>query len=311
MTTPFDLTSLQLILNVAEAASITHGARRSHLSLAAASERIRSLEAAIGTPLFERKRRGVELTGAGSAAVRHVTAALQQLEEMREELARHAKGLRVRVRLLSNTVGLLEYLPKILAAYLAAYPHVDVDLEERSSRQIVQAINAGRADIGIVGGTLDVEASEIETAPLAENRLVLIVPRGHLLAGFRCTDFAEALDFDWVGLGENSVLQSYVDERARLAGSRLKVRVRLGTFDAIGELVAHGIGVAVVPEVAGKRLAQLAAVKVVGLNDAWAIRHLTVCTRRIALLSTEARQVLEYLRASVAQPTLKKRRASR
>ena len=206
MTAPFDLISLQLILNVAEVASITHGARRSHLSLAAASERIRSLEAAIGTPLFERKRRGVELTAAGSAAVRHATAVLQQLEQMREELARHAKGLRARVRLLSNTVGILEYLPKTLAAYLAAHPHVDLDLEERSSRQIVQSINNGRADIGIGGGTLDAEASEIETAPLAENRLVLIVPRGHPLADVRCTDFAEALGFDWVGLGETSVL---------------------------------------------------------------------------------------------------------
>ena len=307
MAQSFDLTSLQLILDVAEAASITHGARRSHLSLAAASERIRALEATVGTPLFERKRRGVELTPAGSVIVQYTSAAIQQLEQMRGELGRYAKGLRVRVRLLSNTVGMLEYLPKTLARYLASNPHVDVDLDERPSRDIVQSITLGRADIGIIGGPLEAAASELETFPLAENRLVLIVPRGHPLAQFRSTGFATSLEYDWVGLGTNSVLQSYVDQQARLVGRRLKVRVRLGTFDAICEMVAHDVGVAVVPEVAARRWAQSSTVKIVALNDAWAIRHLTICARRARLLSTEARKLLECLIASVVGLPSKKR----
>jgi DNA-binding transcriptional LysR family regulator len=303
----FDPTSLQLILNVAEAASITHGARRSHLSLAAASERIRALEASVGAALFDRKRRGVELTPAGSVVVQYASIAMQQLEQMRGELARYAMGLRVRIRLLSNTVGLLEYLPRVLARYLAAFPQVDVDLDERPTRDIVQSITLGRADIGIIGGPLGAEGSELETFPLAENRLVLIVPRGHPLARLHCASLATALDYDWVGLGTTSVLQSYVEQQARLVGRRPKLRVRLGTFDTIGEMVASGVGVAVVPEVAARRWARSSRVKIIALSDAWAIRHLTVCTRRARLLSTEARKLLEYLTTSkVGRPSTKR-----
>ena len=62
----YDLTDLRLFIHVAEASNITHGARRSNMSLAAASERIREMEAALGTGLLVRGRRGVQLTAAGS-----------------------------------------------------------------------------------------------------------------------------------------------------------------------------------------------------------------------------------------------------
>jgi len=296
----FDLTSLRLILYVAEAGSITHGARRSHLSLPAASERVRAMESEMGTALFERKRRGVELTPAGSVVVQCAADVVQQLEQLQGELGRYAKGMRVRVRLWSNTVGLLEYLPKPLSRYLAAFKHVDVDLEERPTRDIVQAITLGRADLGIIGGPLGADASDLETFPFAKNRLVLIVPRGHPLARLRSTGFAAALEFEFVGLGANHVFQSYVEQQAHLAGRRLRVRVRLGAFDAIAELVAQGIGVAVVPEVVTRRKAQSAPVTVVALKDSWAMRHLTICTRREQLLSNEAQQLLKYLTCSAA-----------
>jgi DNA-binding transcriptional LysR family regulator len=305
MASHLDLTSLQLIINVAEAATITHGARRSHLSLAAASERIRILEAAVGTPLFERQRRGVKLTAAGSVVVRHAAAALKQLEQMTSEIGRHAKGKRVRVRVLSNTVGMLEYLPKALTTYLAAHPRVDVDLEEMPSRQVVHSISAGRADIGIVGGPLDAEASEIETVPLAKNRLVLLVPGVHPLARVRRTSFATALEHEWVGLNTSTILGNFVDEQARLIGRPPTIRVRLGSFDAIGAMVARGVGVAVVPEATAHRWAKSAMVKVVTLKDAWAVRHLTICTRRSALLSTEARNLFECLTSAVVRPASK------
>jgi DNA-binding transcriptional LysR family regulator len=68
MSIRFDLIDLQLFLHVAEAASITHGATRSNMSLASASERIRDMEGTLGAPLLERKRRGVRLTPEGSGA---------------------------------------------------------------------------------------------------------------------------------------------------------------------------------------------------------------------------------------------------
>jgi molybdate transport repressor ModE-like protein len=291
----FDLVDLRLFLHVAEAASITHGARRSNMSLAAASERIRAMEEALGAPLLERKRRGVELTAAGSVLVQHARLVMQQLEQMRGELDGYAKGLRGHVRLLSNTVGMLEYLPAALAAFLSAHPNVDVDLDERPSREIVQAIAAGRADIGIVAGALD-PAAELETFHFAENLLVLVVPRGHTLGRHRKVSFGLALEHDFVGLGAGSALQDYVNQQAQRAARRLKVRVRLASFDLICQMVESGIGVAVLPEAAARRWQKSMAIRVVALTDPWAVRHLTGCVRSLKSLPPHAQRLVEFLR---------------
>jgi len=67
----FDLADLRLFLNVVEAGSITHGAERTHLAVAAASTRIRNMEAELGTPLLHRERQGTTPTEAGRTLVHH------------------------------------------------------------------------------------------------------------------------------------------------------------------------------------------------------------------------------------------------
>jgi len=290
----FDLIDLRLFLHIAEAGSITHGARNSNMTLASASERIRAMEEALGAPLLTRKRRGVELTPVGSVLVQHAQSVNQQLEQMRGELSSYAKGLRGHVRLLSNTVGMLEYLPAALAAFLSANPNVDVDLEERPSPEIVRAIAAGRADLGIVAGTVD-PASELETFPFMENLLVLVVPRGHVLSRQRKVSFSLALEHDFVGLGAGSALQEYVNQQAQRTGQRLKVRVRLSSFDLISHMVESGIGIAVVPETTVRRWQRSMSLRMVRLTDAWAVRHLSICVRSLKSLPPHARRLVEFL----------------
>jgi molybdate transport repressor ModE-like protein len=290
----FDLIDLRLFLHVVEAGSITHGARRSNMTLASASERVRAMEDTLGTPLLVRKRRGIEVTGAGAVLVQHAGVVLQQLEQMRGELGGFAKGLRGHVRLYSNTVGILEYLPAMLAKFLSKHPHIDIELEEHPSREIVRAVAAGRADIGIVAGSVDATA-QLQTFPFAQNQLVLIVPRKHPLARHRQASFSQALEHDFVGLGADSALQDYVNQQALRAGLLLRVRLRLGSFDLICQMVAKGIGIAVLPEATARRMQQSLPVKAVTLTDAWTARHLTTCVRSLKRLSPHAQQLFNIL----------------
>jgi DNA-binding transcriptional LysR family regulator len=290
----FDLTDLRLFLNTIEAASITHGAARTNLALASASARIRGMEALLGTPLLERQRRGVRPTPAGRALVHHARIVLQQLERMRGELGAYGKGLKARLRLLSNTAGLTEFLPEALAAYLAAHPNVDIDLEERPSAEIVPAVAEGLADLGIVADAVDM--GDLETFPFRSDQLVLIAPRNHPLAKRRTFAFREALDQDFVGLGAGSALQEYLGEHAARAGHPLKLRVRVSSFDAICRMVEQGVGVAVIPEMAARRCRKSMALGAVRLSDAWASRRLTLCLRRFDALSPQAQQLVEHLR---------------
>jgi molybdate transport repressor ModE-like protein len=297
MSIRFDLTDLRLFLHVADAASITHGATRANMTLASASERIRAMEAALGAPLLERKRRGVRLTPVGSALVHHARIVTQQLEKMRGELGDYAKGLRGHVRLLANTVAIAELLPTTLASFLSAHPNIDIELEDRPSREIVRTIAEGRADIGVVTDAVD-PAEQLETFPLGAIRLVVAAPRRHPLGRRRQIAFREILDHDIVGLPIGSALQDYLDHHAARAGRRLKVRVRLNGFDAICRMVESGIGLAMLPETAARRFQHSMAIRIISLTDEWALRRHAICVRSFASLPAHAKRLVECLRPS-------------
>jgi len=295
----FDLVDLRLVLNVADAGNITQGAARSGLALASASERIRDMERELRAPLFERQRRGVIPTAAGLALVHHARLVTRQLEAMRGELSDFAKGLRGRVRVLSNTAATLEFLPQLLGPFLATHPRLDIEVEERPSPEIVRGVARGRAEIGIVADAVDA-AAELETFPFAEDRLVLVTPARHALANKRRLAFRETLAHDFVGLPVGSALQEHLDGHAARAGGALRLRVRLPGFDAICRVVESGIGVAVVSKVAADRCRKSRKIKVVPLSDPWALRHLRLCVKAERSLPAHARTLLDFLRRSSA-----------
>jgi DNA-binding transcriptional LysR family regulator len=295
----FDLVDLRLVLNIAEAASITSGAVRSGLALASASERLRDLERSLGVSLFERQRRGVSPTSAGLALIHHARLVIRQLDEMSGELGQFAKGLRGRVRVMSNTAATLEFLPPLIGAFLSTHPNIDVEIDDRPSPDIVRAVAGGRADLGIVADVVDA-AAELETVPFAEDRLVLVAPKGHALAKRKRLAFRDVLDQDFIGLPAGSALQVYVDGQAARAGRRLKTRIRLSGFDAACKVVESGIGIAVVSKIAALRCRQSMAIAVVPLSDAWALRRLRICARSFRALSAPARELVAVLRPGSA-----------
>lgn len=295
----FDLTDLRLFLHVAETGSITAGAARSAMALASASARIRGMEEALGIPLLERGRRGARPTPAGRAVVHHARLVMHQLERMRGELSDYAKGLKGHVRLLSNTAAINEFLPDALAGFLADNPNIDIDLEERPSHAIVQAVAAGLADLGVVADMVDLGG--LETRPFRSDRLVLVMPRGHRLAARESVAFADTLDEPFVGLSTGSALQEYLNTHAARAGRSLSFRVRVRGPVALCRLVERGVGIGIVPEMAAQRARESAALHVVPLSDPWAPRVLMLCARRFDALSAHARRLVEEL---TAQPPL-------
>src|SRR5436189_3200170 len=204
----FDITDLSLCRHVVEAGSITHGAERAHLALAAASTRIRQMEEALGAALLVRGRGGVTPTQAGRTLLQHARTILAQSERLREDLGAYAGGQAGQVRVLSNTNALTEFLPDTLSSFLATHPHVSVDLEERLSDEIVGLIAEGVADLGIVASTVD--ASALETFPFRKDRFVLVIAGNHPLAARSEISFAEVLDHDFVGLDRASALQRFL-----------------------------------------------------------------------------------------------------
>ena len=292
----FDFTDLNLFRHIVEAGSITHGAERLNLALAAASTRIRKLEQAFGAELLVRGRQGVAPTQAGRTLLAHARTILAQSDKMQEDLTPYARGLAGQVRVLSNTNALTEFLPETLSSFLNAYPDISVDLEERLSDEIVGLIAEGTGDIGIVAGTVD--HAGLQTFPFRSDRFVLVVPTGHKLASRSSIGFAEVLDYDMVGLDRASAIQRFLADKANRIGRPLRLRVQLRSFDAICRLVECNVGVGIVPETTVQRAARNMAISAVQLADSWAPRELTICVRDLDSLPPYARQLVDHLRAS-------------
>ena len=292
----YDLTDLRLFCETLEAGSITGGAERCALALAAASTRIRRMEEELGAPLLVRSRQGVVPTEAGRTLLKHARTMLAQSARMREELGAYAGGLSGEVRLLANTNALTEFLPEALSSFLADHPQVSVDLEERLSDEIVGLVAEGAADIGIVAGTVDVGA--LVTYPFRSDRFVVVTAAGHPLAGRDRVRFAEVLDCEFVGLERSSSLQRFLAARAAREGRPLRLRVQLRSFDAVCRLVECGVGVGVVPQTTASRARRTMALGVVELADDWALRELRICVRGLDGLGLYARDLVEALRAA-------------
>ena len=290
----FDLVDLQLFIAVADSRSITGGADRAHLALASASERIKGLEEAFGVTLLKRGRRGVELTAAGESLLDHARIVMHHVEAMRGDLAAFASGAKASVHLLANTSGLSEHLPKALAAFLREHPDINVDIEERESTDIAAAIVAGAADLGFAAEHALPE--HVERFLFSEDRLTLVAARRGAFAGRRQIDFADVTACDFVGLTSSTALQSHIAKHAASLGARLRFRARLRDFDAICQMVAAGVGIAVVPEAAAKRCARSMPITMIRIRDPWANRRLAICARSFKTLPRPAKQLVEFLR---------------
>jgi DNA-binding transcriptional LysR family regulator len=291
----FDLTDLRLFCEVVDAGSITAGAERSALALGAASTRIRGMEETLGARLLTRSRQGVTPTEAGRTLLRHARAILAQSARLREDLGAYAGGLSGEVRLLANTNALAEFLPEALSSFLAAHPHVSVDLEERLSDEIVGLIAEGVGDVGIVAGTVDMGA--LETFPFRSDRFVVVTSADHPLAARGSVAFSEVLGHDFVGLERSSSLQRFLAAKAAREGRTLRLRVQLRSFDGVCRLVECGVGVGVVPKTTAARAVRTMSLGVVELADDWALRELRICVRSLGELGLYARELVESLRA--------------
>jgi DNA-binding transcriptional LysR family regulator len=290
----FDLVDLGLFRHIVEAGSITRGAERANLALAAASTRIRHMEESIGAPLLVRGRQGVTATPAGRTLLQHARVILGNAQRLREDLGAYAGGFAGHIKLLSNTNALTEFLPEALSAFLAAHPHVSIDLEERLSDEIVGLVAEGVGDVGIVAGTVD--TGRLETFPFRSDRFVLVVARGHALAGEAEIGFADVLDHEFVGLDRASALQRFLADKAGRIGRPLRLRVQLRSFDAVCRMVECDVGLGIVPETTARRSERTMAIAIVALKDEWAQRDLTICVRAVADLPPYARQLVEHLR---------------
>ncbi|MAM57030.1 MAG: transcriptional regulator [Salinicola sp.] len=288
-----DLASLNIFLCVAEEKSLTRASVRAHIAVSAVSKRIAELEGRVGTPLFVRFARGVELTTAGDALLVHVRRVFARIEEMDEELASFSEEIRGNVRICATTSALSQFLPFDIASFRHKYPKVNLDIEGRVGGAILRALRDGEADLGVfsVGSTPpDIEVFRYRTYELA-----LAVPLGHSLASGSSIRYDTLAEYSMVAQHADSLLYEHLEKEAESRGFRLKVGVRVSSFDCMCQLVACQYGLAIMPRETIEVYAKSIPIVAVSLDEEWAERDLVVGVKTNRYLDPAVKSLVEHL----------------
>lgn len=289
----FDLADLRLFIHIGESPSLTQGARRAFLSPAAASARIKALEGQLNTRLLYRDSRGVELTSAGQKLLKHARLIMRQVDYLKAEFTDFGTDSSGHIRIFANTTAVTEFLPEVLAGFLAKRPGVTVDLQERLSRDIVRGVLDGSTDMGIIAGP--VEAVGLQVMHFSTDRLVLTVPVGHELARSKKVTLRQTLAYQHIGLHEGSTLLTFLRDHVERIGQNLSLRIQVSGFDAICRMVEAGVGIGIIPESAAARHSRTMQLVTIELDEPWAVRERSILVRELDALPGTVRALIGIL----------------
>lgn len=290
-----DFVTLRLFCAVAQAGSISKGAKACNLALSAASRRLSDFEDSAQSVFFDRGARGISLTPSGHVALQHALRLVHGYERFSSELREHAKGARGHVRLWANMSALTEVLPRALAAFAERHPDIRVEIEDESSGEVVRALVEGLADVGVFGE--NTPAFGLDVSEFHRDELVVLCAKAHPFARARrrAASFRACLEHDFVGLGRGTSLVELTSAAAARLGIPMRVRVQVRSFDTACRMIAENLGIGVLPLAACEPQVRSLGLHVVRLNEPWADRHLLLGTKSGASLSPAGVFLLAHL----------------
>ncbi|HKA87004.1 MAG TPA: LysR family transcriptional regulator [Haliangiales bacterium] len=241
-----ELRHIRYFVTLAEELHFGRAAARVHIAQPSLSRQIRDLEAELGLRLFDRNRRRVSLTPAGAAFLDESRLLLARIEDAVTAARRAARGELGRLRIAYVPAAALGGLPEIVRSFRARLPGVEVQLEDMPPARQIEALHAGRVDVGFARGP--VTDAELATEVVFEEPLLAALPSGHPLGRHRRLDVAMLAHEPFV-VPARSRGAGFHDQVLALcvaAGFSPRVVQEGSQIDAL-HLVAAGCGVAIIP----------------------------------------------------------------
>lgn len=289
-----DLKTLRLLVAVCDLRNIKAAADQESIEPSAISKRIAQLEDALGAKLLVRSRRGVQPTPAGIALLEHARNLLFTAERLALDVAAYSGGLKGHVRLTASISAVAESLLDDVASFMrqAENRNIKVDIEERTSRELVRAVRDGMATLGVCWDAVDFEG--LQQAPYRSDQLAVVVHRDHPLARRKTLRFEQTLDHDLVGLPPAAAVHGMLHRAAARVGRTVSYRVVVSSFDAALRVVAANLAISIIPaQVLGTH--RDLGVKAIPLTDGWARRQFAICFRDRASLPPASARMLAFL----------------
>jgi DNA-binding transcriptional LysR family regulator len=246
---------MRYFLAVGEELNFRKAADRMHVAQPSLSVQIQQMEDEIGTPLLERNTHQVALTAAGSEFLESCRRLLREVEDSKQKALRIARGEWGRLSI--GFVPSLGYrlLPKTLRAFRTKFPNVDLRLREMDTSNQIRAIEDHRLDLGFIGlGQSSEKLAELQIAPVAIERLFVVVPQGHLLASRANRQRGVALNSlanEYLLLADTQsapLFNPWLKVLCQQAGFQPNVIQESGQPITVLNYVAAGLGITILPE---------------------------------------------------------------
>ena len=253
-----DLRQMSYFVAVAEEGQFTRAAARESVAQPAISAQIRRLERELGERLFHRDQRGVGLTAAGEALLPHARAALAAAARGRDTIASLRGVLHGRLRIGVSGPG-DRRLAAALGEFHRAHPGIEITLGERHNEPLLEALASGELDAAVIGLPDEPLPPQLRARVIAEDAVVLAVPREHPLSRSRTIAIAALRGQPMIALTRGTGLRATLEGACRDAGFAPRIIAETSQLGHMVELVAAGLGVAVMPgsALAGAELAVL------------------------------------------------------
>lgn len=238
-----NIDNYRLFLRAARLGSLTAAAEQSGYTQAAVSHIIASLEREFGFPLFLRSKAGVALTQDGERMINHIREVVNR-DDVAHQVAAEIKGLQSgRVRIGAFSSAAVCWLPGIIREFRSLYPNIELDLRVDTYQTIENWIANEEVDCGFTSRT---EGSELEYIPLAEDRMLALVPEDDPLSKLPALPLSRISELDFIIPGEGSNYD--VGRILRSAGVKPRVSFAVSDDYAAIAMVRRGLGMTIIPE---------------------------------------------------------------
>ncbi len=248
-----DYRQLRYFIAVAEELSFSRAARRLNISQPPLSVQIKAIETELGTALFSRNRRKVELTPAGELLLENARRAVKQLEHTTDVVRRAGRGEAGTIRLaFTGSVPMREPFAQLLRVFRKRYPDVRIELQHMATGRQFTALANDQIDFGILRPPSALQQNRnIELIPLWHDRLRLFIPAGHPLANSHAPiAMADLVDQPFVGVEPlvNCGMHEHLMSLCGSAGFTPRIEQEARELSTVLGLVSAGIGIAILPE---------------------------------------------------------------
>ncbi len=288
---------LKVFCTVAETRSFSKASEIIHLTQPAVSLQIQALEEIYETKLFDRTSSTVVLTPAGEVLYKYAKEILTLFAAAQKDIGELTGLVKGSISVGASTTIANYMLPSIIADFKKKNPKIKIHLLVGNTKRIVEFLNAGNIDFGLVEG--EVTKYKLKTEKVVADELVLIVPKDHPWGKKKEISVLEVMKEPFIfreeGSGTRQVIEKYLNKKG-ISPQKMKITTILGSTEAIKDAVESGMGISILSKWAVRRERKYGSIEAVKFNEGMVLRDFSLVYSRNVVTSYAAEEFLNYLK---------------